>query len=120
VGLIPRFAGRTYTAKYELFYEECLVFGSIAADILSVFPIKGSLGALSGIILTGLLILIGLFAGIFVGCLSIALSEVLDGIPIFARRLRLKKGVSISVLAVAIGKLVGSLIYFINGFFIGI
>jgi stage V sporulation protein AB len=120
VGLIPRFAGRTYTAKYELFYEECLVFGSIAADILSVFPIKGSLEALSGIILTGLLILIGLFAGIFVGCLSIALSEVLDGIPIFARRLRLKKGVSISVLAVAIGKLVGSLIYFINGFFIGI
>ena len=24
VGLVPRFAGRTDTAKYEIFYEECL------------------------------------------------------------------------------------------------
>jgi stage V sporulation protein AB len=55
--------------------------------------------------------------GIFVGCLAIALSEVLDGIPIFARRVKLKKGVSIAVIAVAIGKLVGSFIYFINGFY---
>jgi hypothetical protein len=30
---------------------------------------------------------------------------------------RLKKGVSIAVLAVAIGKLVGAFIYFINGFY---
>ncbi len=52
--------------------------------------------------------------------LSIALAEVLDGIPIFARRVRLKMGVSIAVLAVAVGKIAGSLYYFINGFFEGI
>ena len=68
----------------------------------------------------GLLVLIGVFAGIFVGCLSIALSEVLDGIPIFARRIRLKMGVSIAVLMVAVGKIAGSIVYFINGFFEGI
>jgi len=55
-----------------------------------------------------------------VGCLSIALSEVLDGIPIFARRIRLKMGVSIAVLMVAVGKIAGSIVYFINGFFEGI
>lgn len=120
VGLVPRFAGRTDTARCELFYEECLIFGAILADVLSVFPIKGSLGNSPNLLLTVLLILIGIFAGIFVGCLSIALAEVLDGIPIFARRVKLKMGVSIAVLAVALGKIAGSLYYFINGFFEGI
>lgn len=124
VGLIPRFAGRTDTAWCEIFYEECLVFGSIIADILSVYSIKGSIGNLvsqipfNNILLNAILILIGIFAGIFVGCLSIAIAEVLDGIPIFARRIKLKMGVSIAVFAIAIGKIAGSLYYFINNFFI--
>ena len=126
VGLIPRFAGRTDTARCELFYEECLVFGAIIADILSVYPINGSLGELTAkvplanVLLTAILMLIGVFAGIFVGCLSIALSEVLDGIPIFARRVKLKMGLSIAVVAIALGKTVGSLVYFIKEFFQGI
>lgn len=120
VGLVPRFAGRTDTARCELFYEECLIFGAVLADVLSVFPIRGSLGSGSHILLTVLLVMIGIFAGIFVGCLSIALAEVLDGIPIFARRVKLKMGVSTAVLAIALGKIAGSLIYFINGFFEGI
>jgi stage V sporulation protein AB len=117
VGLIPRFAGRTYTAKYELFYEECLVFGAIAGDALSVFSINASIDFLPKIVLTFILVIIGIFSGIFVGCLAIALAEVLDGIPIFARRVKLKKGVSIAIVAIAIGKLAGSFIYFINGFY---
>ena len=114
VGLVPRFAGRTDTARCELFYEECLIFGAVLADVLSVFPIKGSLGSCPDILLTVLLIFIGMFAGIFFGCLSFALAEVLDGIPIFARRVKLKMGVSIAVLAVALGKIAGSLVYFMN------
>lgn len=126
VGLIPRFAGRTDTARCELFYEECLVFGAIIADILSVYPVEGSLGELTAqlshanVLLTTILVVIGAFAGIFVGCLSIALSEVLDGIPIFARRVKLKMGVSIAVLAIALGKTAGALIYFMKEFFQGI
>lgn len=120
VGLVPRFAGRTDTARCELFYEECLIFGAILADVVSVFPIKGSIGNGPNILLTILVVMIGIFAGIFVGCLSIALAEVLDGIPIFARRIKLKMGVSIAVLAVALGKIAGSLVYFINGFFEGV
>lgn len=120
VGLVPRFAGRTDTARCEIFYEECLIFGALLADVLSVFPVSGSLGSGPGMIWTVLLSFVGIFAGIFVGCLSIALAEVLDGIPIFARRVRLKMGVCIAVLAVAVGKIAGSLYYFINGFFEGI
>jgi len=87
VGLVPRFAGRTDTARCELFYEECLIFGAVLADVISVFPIKGSLGSCPDILLTVLLIFIGMFAGIFFGCLSIALAEVLDGIPGKDRRI---------------------------------
>ena len=120
VGLVPRFAGKTNTARYELLYEECIIFGSILACILSVFPIRGSLeGIMTHMPFLGqaLLILIGIFAGIFVGCLAIALAEVLDGIPIFARRIKLKKGLDIAIFSVAIGKVTGSLIYFIMNFF---
>lgn len=124
VGLIPRFAGRTNTARCEIFYEECIVAGSVMAGLLSIFPISGSIGqfmtsvSFIGAVLNAVLIIIGIFAGIFVGCLSIALAEVLDGIPIFARRIRLKMGLSIVVLSVALGKIVGSLIYFAENFFV--
>lgn len=128
VGLVPRFAGRTETAWCEMFYEECLIAGGILADVVSVYPIKVSIGQIlsmfslaegltTKVITTALLILIGVFSGIFVGCLSIALSEVLDGIPIFARRIRFKKGLSIAVLAIALGKAAGSFIYFALSFF---
>ncbi len=45
---------------------------------------------------------------------------MLDGLPIFARRMRLKMGVSIAVVAVAIGKVAGAIVYFVNGFYEGI
>ena len=123
VGLVPRFAGKTNTAKCEVFYEECIIFGSLTACALSVFPINGSLGSfmtqvpfLFRFLLQILLAVIGIFAGIFVGCLAIALSEVLDGIPIFARRVKLKKGIDAAIFSVAVGKVIGSLIYFVKGF----
>lgn len=55
----------------------------------------------------------GLFSGIFVGCLAVSLAEVIDVIPILSRRIGLKVGMRYFLLAIAIGKLVGSLIYFI-------
>ena len=118
VGLIPRFAGRTDTARCELFYEECLVFGAILADGLSIYPIRGSLGELTAqmahanVLLTAILVLIGTFAGIFVGSLAMAIAEMLDSIPIFTRRVGFRHGLGIVVLAMALGKMTGSFVYF--------
>jgi stage V sporulation protein AB len=53
-----------------------------------------------------------LFAGIFVGCIAIAIAEMLNTIPIFVRRIRLGRGLGITLLAVALGKTVGALLYF--------
>jgi stage V sporulation protein AB len=52
------------------------------------------------------------FAGIFVGCLALAIAEMLNTIPVFARRVGFRHGLGVAILGVAFGKLVGSLIYF--------
>ena len=38
VGLVPRFAGETHTAKHVLLYEEMVVFGTIVGAFVSIFP----------------------------------------------------------------------------------
>ena len=43
------------------------------------------------------------------------LAEMADIFPIFARRIRFQKGLSFTILCVAFGKAVGSLIYYYNG-----
>ena len=61
------------------------------------------------------LLLWGTFAGIFVGSLAMAIAEMLDTIPIFARRIALRHGLGIIVSSMAAGKLAGSLFYFYTG-----
>ncbi len=127
VGLIPRFAGKTHTAKHIFLYEEMVVCGTIFGGLVSVFfPFLGIKGFVQQIPVlqtiypalgTCFLIVYGLFAGIFVGCLALAIAEMLDSIPIFARRMKFRHGIGIVILCMAIGKTVGSLIYFWKGFF---
>ena len=56
----------------------------------------------------------------FVGVLIIAIAEDLDVIPITDRRIKLKKGISLCVWALAVGKLIGSLYYWLYPIFIEI
>lgn len=127
VGLIPRFAGKMHIAKHIFVLEEMVVLGTLAGDFFSVFSDYGKLGEwvlshqIFGARMTAgiwhaagnfLLILFGVFSGIFVGCLALAIAEMLNTIPIFARRIGFRHGLGIAILAVALGKLVGSLIYF--------
>ena len=113
VGLMPRFAGKTHTADKVFLYEEMVIWGTIIGGVLSIFSLRfGNLG-LPGIIIIGVF---GLFAGVFVGCLALAIAEMLDTIPIFARRIGFRHGLGIVVVAMAIGKMIGSALYFIYEF----
>lgn len=127
VGLIPRFAGKMHIARHIFVLEEMVVLGTLAGDFFSVFSDYGKLGewvisnqlfgmgettAVWHTIGNFLLILFGIFSGIFVGCLALAIAEMLNTIPIFARRIGFRHGLGLAILAVALGKLVGSLIYF--------
>lgn len=56
--------------------------------------------------------MLGLFSGIFVGGWILALAEIVNIFPILTRRIGLTKGLSLVVIAIALGKMSGSLIYF--------
>lgn len=121
VGLVPRFADKTHTARKIVLYENSIVSGAILGCLFSVYPeiVKefGGKAALSlipnwGVWGSLLLSVFGIFAGMFVGCFAIAIAEMLNTIPIFTRRIRLGKGIGIVLLFLALGKTVGSLIYF--------
>ncbi len=123
VGLVPRFAGKTHTAKKVFLYEEMVILGTIAGSFASVFPEYNQYGAFwqqhfpnqlqlwNGIGI-GLQAVFGLFSGMFIGCLALAIAEMLDSIPILTRRISFRHGIGLAILSMAIGKLCGSLLYF--------
>lgn len=125
VGLVPRFASKTYTGHKITLYENCIVAGAVIGCILSVYSewftkVLGgrAIATVDDWEVWGSLILsiFGIFAGMFVGCFAIAIAEMLDTIPIFTRRVRLGKGIGIVMLFLALGKTVGALIYFYQRF----
>lgn len=133
VGLIPRFAGKMHVARKIFALEEMVVLGTLVGGFASVFSDWGMVGkfvrehqlfgegatdGLWNLIGTAFLVIFGLFAGIFVGCLALAIAEMLDTIPIFARRIGFRHGLGVAILSVALGKLTGSLIYFTQQVFL--
>ena len=116
VGLIPRFAGKTHTAGRIFFYEECVIWGTITGMLFSVFEeIHPYSSMILGKVDTAACSVMGFFTGCFVGFLALSIAEMLDSIPIFARRVRLKWGIGIAIFAVAVGKMAGALLYFLKG-----
>lgn len=83
VGLVPRFAGKMHVAKHIFALEEAVVFGTVAGGCASVFYKSLGEGILPSWPGTAFLIVFGFFAGIFVGCLALAIAEMLNSIPIF-------------------------------------
>ena len=133
VGLIPRFAGKMHVARKIFVLEEMVVLGTLFGGFFSIFSDWGMIGefvrqrqlfgqgttdGVWDILSTIFLIVFGVFAGIFVGCLALAIAEMLNTIPIFARRIGFRHGLGIAILSVALGKLIGSLIYFTQRVFL--
>lgn len=104
--VIPRFVQITKTEKYLLYYQWSVVFGVLAFMIFDFFS---SPLYLPSIVLS----LIGIFMGIFVGFLAAALTEVLNVIPILAKRIQVDDYLQFFILALALGKIVGSLFHWL-------
>lgn len=123
IGLVPRFAARFHTAKKVFLYEEWVMAGSIAGGIYGVFQTHWQTAAFNErtmilrILGMAAVIIWAFFSGMFVGCLAIAIEEILGGISVFARRVHLRRGLGIVILSIAIGKACGSFFYFYNGLF---
>lgn len=111
IGIVPNMAKKTKTTKYVKFYETVLIIGGVLGGFLHFYDFHIPIGIM-GVIICSLAL------GIFVGALAASLAEVLNVIPILTKRLNVKKGLFYFILALAIGKMTGSLLYYnINGFF---
>ncbi len=108
LGIVPTMAQKSTTAKHIMTYENAIILGGICGNILSVFTsIKLPLGHI-------FLAVYGLGAGIFVGCMAVALAEIINVFPILYRRTKLKTGLPWVIGMVALGKMSGALYYFIH------
>lgn len=106
LGVIPRLTQLTKTMKFIHFYEWGVVLGAVAGGWCSL---QNSIFFLSPY----LLIPIGLACGIFVGMLASALTEVLNVLPILAKRIGIEDKIVILLMAFVFGKIVGSLYHWL-------
>lgn len=102
LNIIPRLTHRTGTAAHLYFYENTIILGGTLGNIMFLFVRNFPVSYVG-------LALFGLFSGIFIGCLAMALAESLRVIPIFVKRLKMKEGLPIVLIAIALGKLAGTI-----------
>ena len=105
LGVISDFADRTHSGNKIRLYERALALGGSLGNVIDIFEISIPVGR-------WLLAVFGIFAGIFVGGWAMALAETLNVFPIFMRRAKLVGCIPYIILSIAIGKGIGSMIYF--------
>ena len=125
VSLVPRFIGKTHSAKSVILYENMIILGTTVGGLFSVFADIVHIGDFAlerlGIPETVwvssvnvFLTVAGLTSGMLIGCLALAIAEMLDSIPIFTRRVSFRHGLGVVVLVMAVAKVLGSFFYFYN------
>lgn len=111
IGVVPRLAQRTKTIRFIPLYEDAIMVGGLFGTTTMFLDYYLPVGSVVAV-------LISLCIGVFFGCLAVSLAEVLNVIPIFARRSRLTIGIPAFILAMAVGKLIGALLYaLVPGFY---
>ena len=102
LGIIPRLASRMGVAEHVYKLESAIVLGGTIGSLLSVYHFPMRIGDVG-------IIIFGLFAGIFVGCLSMALAEAIRVFPILCQRINLNYGIYLLIFMMATGKALGTL-----------
>lgn len=102
LGIIPRLASRMGVAEHVYKLESAIVLGGTIGSLLSVYHFPMRIGDVG-------IIIFGLFAGIFVGCLSMALAEAIRVFPVLCQRINLNYGIYMLIFMMAAGKALGTL-----------
>ncbi|AEH47350.1 stage V sporulation protein AB [Parageobacillus thermoglucosidasius] len=106
LGVIPRLTQLTKTTKRIRAYEWSAIAGAVAGGWMSL---RHTVLYMSKY----WLIPLGLLQGVFIGMLAAALTEVLNVWPILAKRVGVADKIVILLMAIAFGKIVGSLFHWI-------
>lgn len=102
LGVAPRLTQLTKTKRFIRHYTWALVIGAQVGTWISMYNLTIDQSRF-------LLIPIGLLAGMFIGMLAAALTEVLNVIPILSKRIGMYDRIAILLMALALGKVFGSL-----------
>lgn len=85
-------------------YEWSVILGAVLGGWVNLKDISFHLSPL-------LLVPIGAFCGVFVGMLAAALTEVLNVMPILAKRIGMGERLLVILMAIVLGKVLGSLFH---------
>ncbi len=110
IGIFPRLIGTTGTKAHIMLCESMMIIGGISGNLMDLYHIPRLFGG------TAMLVIWGLSIGIFVGCLVMSLAETLKALPVLGRRIHLTAGLQYVIAAIAAGKFLGAVIYFVCDF----
>ena len=110
IGIIPRIL-RKSRINNVILVENFIVGGLLVGNISSLW--HKSFGTSLG---HGIVVTYGLATGVFVGCVAVALAEILHTIPIIVDRFKIRKGVKYIIFSMALGKMFGNIVYFLLGY----
>ena len=102
--LIPRLAQLSNAYHLSYWFETALICGALYFTVADFFDVTIKLPSVLASIISGLL------NGMFVGMLAAALTEVMNVLPILAKRLKLSQAMVALMMAMVLGKITGSLI----------
>lgn len=100
--MVPRLAQLTSSYNKVHWYEGALIGGSLLGTLSDFWNWSISAGSWAELA-------VGLFDGVFIGLLAAALTEVLNVLPILAKRLNMTRYLFRLFMAMVCGKVAGSL-----------
>ncbi|MBM7564425.1 stage V sporulation protein AB [Paenibacillus sacheonensis] len=101
--IIPRLAQLGFAYRKSIWFETAVVSGAVFWSLADFLEWRLWLPHIVS------MVTIGTFDGIFVGMLGAALTEVMNVLPILAKRVRLSRYLVSLVYAMVLGKVTGSL-----------
>ncbi|HEX7065552.1 MAG TPA: stage V sporulation protein AB [Bacillales bacterium] len=105
LGIIPRLMQLTKTQSFVRAYEWSVISGALMGGWLGLRGVSLDLSVFW-------LVPIGLACGVFIGMLAAALTEVLNVLPILAKRIGIgETKIIILLMALVLGKIVGSIFH---------
>ncbi|WP_425292871.1 stage V sporulation protein AB [Gracilibacillus kekensis] len=106
LGIIPRLVQLSKSINWMNYYQASVIIGALTGTYLTFTDMTIDLPNL-------VLVFWGLLHGVFVGMLAAALTEVLNVFPILMKRLGIDKELLWFLMAIVIGKIMGSLFHWL-------
>jgi stage V sporulation protein AB len=106
LGIVPRMTQITKTHRYIYLYQYGIITGSVFWTWTGLHEVHWHLAK-------DFTMLYGLFAGMFTGMLAAALTEVLNVLPILAKRIYMVDKILWLLMAMVLGKVLGSLFHWV-------